>query len=215
MTGMNPSRRLVTLSAGHRQPSSTRLLADRMTAATVAALAEAGVEVESTTIDVREHARDLTTMMLTGFPSPALSAVLDKVGEADAVLVVTPIYSGSYPGMLKDLVDLLPEKVLAGVPVLMGATAGTARHALALEHSLRPLLSYLRALVVPTGVFAATEDFGDSTGSTADATPLAERIDRAATELAALLASRPARAVRDPFAVPDLEALLRGHAAAE
>lgn len=210
MTAVSPPRRLITLSSGLRQPSSTRLLADRMTAAAVAALAKAGVEVESTTIELREHARDLTTMMLTGLPSPTVSAVLDMVSEADAVIVVTPIFSGSYPGMLKDLVDLLPEKSLAGVPVLMGATAGTARHTLALEHSLRPLLSYLRALVVPTGVFAATEDFGESAGSTSGATPLAVRIDRAVEELAALVATRPARVTRDPFAVPDLEALLRG-----
>ncbi len=208
MTAATAPRRLVTISAGLRQPSSTRLLADRMTAAALVATREAGLEVESTTIEVREHARDLTTMMLTGFPSPTVSAVLDMVAEADALIVVTPIFSGSYPGMLKDLVDLLPEKVLAGVPVLMGATAGTSRHALALEHALRPLLSYLRALVVPTGVFAATEDFGESAGSTSATAPLAERIDRSAHELAGLVAARPTRVLRDPFAVPDLAALL-------
>ncbi len=208
MTAAASPRRLVTISSGLRQPSSTRLLADRMTRAAIAALAGAGVEVEPTTIELREHARDLTTMMLTGFPSPTVSAVLDMVAEADAVIVVTPIYSGSYPGMFKDLVDLLPEKSLAGVPVLMGATAGTARHALALEHTLRPLLSYLRALVVPTGVFAATEDFGESAGTPADAAPLSGRIERAVGELASLVVGRPPRSRRDPFAVPDLGAIL-------
>ena len=210
MTAETATRRLVTISSGLRQPSSTRLLADRMTAAALAAMAGAGVEVESTTIELRDHARDLTTMMLTGLPSPTASAVLDMVAEADAVIVVTPIYSGSYPGMLKDLVDLLPEKSLAGVPVLMGATAGTGRHALALEHTLRPLLSYLRAMVVPTGVVAAIEDFGEVPGTTADAVPLAERIERAVGELAGLVAGRPARTATDPYALPDLDALLRG-----
>ncbi len=203
-------RRLVTVSAGLRRPSSTRLLADRMTAASVAALARAGVEVEPATIELREHARDLTSLLLTGVPTPAVSAVLDMVAEADALVLVTPIYSGSYTGMVKDLLDLLPEKSLAGVPVLMGATAGTARHALALEHTLRPLLAYLRALVVPTGVFAATEDFGEPGAGTGDATPLTERVDRAATELADLVAPRRPRVAADPFAVPDLSALLGG-----
>ena len=210
MTAGVVPRRLVTVAAGLRQPSSTRLLADRMSAAVVAALDAAGVEVDASTIDLREHARDLTTMMLTGLATPAVSAVVDLVAEADALVVVTPIYSGSYPGMLKDLVDVLPERSLVGVPVLMGATAGTARHALALEHTLRPLLSYLRAWVAPTGVFAATEDFGESSTRAPDDGSLAERIGRAAQELAGLVAALPARGARDPFEVPDLDALLRG-----
>ena len=205
-----PARRLVTVSSGLRQPSSTRLLADRMTAAALGALAREGLEVESSTVELRDHARDLTTMLVTGLPTPAVDAMLDLVTGADALVVVTPIYSGSFPGMFKDLVDLVPDGALAGVPVLMGATAGTARHALALEHSVRPLLSYLRSLVVPTGVFAATEDFGEPSAVTPDATPLVERLDRGATELAQLVASRAARVVTDPFAVPDLATLLRG-----
>lgn len=81
---------------------------------------------------------------------------------------------------------------LAGKLVLITATAGTARHSLALEYALRPLFSYLRTVTVPTAVFAATEDFG-STG-----TSLAMRIERAAGELAALLAGRPAGPSTEP-----------------
>ena len=90
----------------------------------------------------------------------------------------------------------------------MGATAGTARHSLALEHALRPLFAYLRAVVVPTAVFAASEDWGGGESTDRD---LVERIDRAAGELADLVAQRAPAAPADPFADPTpFEALLRG-----
>jgi FMN reductase len=78
--------------------------------------------------------------------------------------------------------------------VLIAATAGTARHSLALEHALRPLFAYLRAVVVPTSVFAATEDFGG-----AERTDLQRRIDRAAAELADEVVRREPASVADPF----------------
>jgi FMN reductase len=100
--------------------------------------------------------------------------------------VVTPVFSASYSGLFKTFFDVLEEGTLDGKPVLVAATAGTARHSLVLEHALRPLFSYLHAVVVPTGVFAATEDFGNNSG-------LDTRIARATGELSALLrASTPA-----------------------
>ena len=97
--------------------------------------------------------------------------------------------------------------------MLLGATAGTARHSLALEHALRPLFAYLRAVVLPTAVFAASEDWAGSGGADQ---ALAGRIDRAAGELADLVAGRPPAAPGDPFADPttSFEELLRGSCAA-
>ena len=87
--------------------------------------------------------------------------------------------------------------------MLIAATAGTARHSLALEHALRPLFAYLHAVVVPTAVFAATEDFG-SPG-------LSGRVERAAGELADALLRRPRLRVVDPFdEVTPFEELLSG-----
>lgn len=111
--------------------------------------------------------------------------------------------------------DVLGQDALDGMPVLIGATAGTARHSLALEHALRPLFAYLRSVVVPTAVFGATEDFGQVTGSTTDdTTPLAVRVERAARELAALVAAREPRGPggpADPFALTtSFEDLLAG-----
>jgi FMN reductase len=125
---------------------------------------------------------------------------------ADAVIAVTPIFSASYSGLFKTFFDVLDKDALVGTPVLMGATAGTARHSLALEHALRPLFAYLRATVVPTAVFAASEDWAGGDGG------LADRVDRAAGELADLVAGRPPAAPVDPFADPtsSFEDLLRG-----
>ena len=157
-------RRIVVVSAGLRQPSSTRLLADRLADATVRALAERGVDADVEVVEVRDHAHDLVNALLTGFASEPLQAALDAVAAADGVIAVSPIYSASYSGLFKDFFDALEEDALADTPVLIGATAGTARHSLALEHALRPLFSYLKAVVVPTAVFAASEDWGGPGG---------------------------------------------------
>ena len=201
-------RELAVVSAGLSQPSSTRLLADRLAAATASSLWEQGVTPEIEVVELRAHAHDLTDHLLTGFPSPRLRTAIDTVARADGLIAVTPIFSASYSGLFKTFFDVLEPEALAGTPVVIAATAGTARHALALEHSLRPLFAYLRALVVPTAVFAAAEDWATADGTTSGA--LAERIDRAAGELAGLLAARqrPARPV-DPFSdVTPFEQLL-------
>lgn len=189
-----PVPRIAVVSGGLRQPSSTRLLADRLGEATVAALRARGQRAELEVIELRDHAHDLTNMLLTGFAASGLKEALDAVAGADAVIAVTPIFSGSYSGLFKNFFDVTEEGALAGMPVLAGATAGTARHSLALEHAVRPLFAYLRAVVVPTAVFGATEDFGQVAGSTtSDGDPLGARVARGAGELADVVVSRPAR----------------------
>ncbi|WP_110182534.1 FMN reductase [Nocardioides solisilvae] len=189
---------LVVVSAGLSTPSSTRLLADSLAAATAEALEEVAVTV----VELRDLAHQLTDHLLTGFPGPELSRAVDAVRRADGLVAVTPVFSASYSGLFKTFFDVLEPGLLDGKPVLVGATAGTARHSLVLDHALRPLFSYLHAVVVPTGVFAATDDFGDE--------GLDRRVARAAGELAALMgkvsgvdAAGPARrTVEDEFAHP-------------
>jgi FMN reductase len=207
------TRTLAVVSAGLSNPSSTRLLADRLTTATVDALGERGITATVEVVELRAHARDLADNLLTGFPNASLRAAVDTVVGADGLIAVTPIFSASYSGLFKTFFDVLDRDALTGKPVLMGATAGTARHSLALEHEMRPLFAYLRAIVAPTGVFAASEDWagsGDGSGGTSSA--LADRITRAAGELADLMAGRPPAAPADPFADPttSFEDLLRG-----
>ena len=194
------SRSLVVVSAGLSQPSSTRLLADRLSTATDRHLRDAGIEPTIEVIELREHAQDLTNHLLTGFPSPKLQAAIDGVLGADGLIVVTPIFSASYSGLFKVFFDVIERDGLAGTPVLIGATGGTARHSLALEHALRPLFAYMNAATVATAVYAATEDWG-SGGVTADGN-LVDRIDRAARELSAAIAGRATPARADPYADP-------------
>jgi len=204
------ARRIVVVTAGLGQPSSTRLLADQLAAATELALAEVGETAEIQVVELREHAHELTNHLLTGFPTGGLRTALEAVAQADALIAVTPIFSASYSGLFKLFFDVLEPDSLVGTPVLVAATAGTARHSLALEHAMRPLFSYLRAVVVPTAVFAASEDWG-SGGGAGPERALAERVDRAAGELAGLLAGRVPRREPDPFdEVTPFETLLTG-----
>ena len=203
------TRTIAVVSAGLGTPSSTRLLADRLSAATVDALRERGVQATVEVVELREHARDLADDLVTGFANESLRGAIETVTGADGVIAVTPIFSASYSGLFKTFVDVLDKDSLAGTPVLIGATAGTARHSLALEHVLRPLFAYLRAVVVPTAVFAAAEDWAGA-GDGADHA-LADRIRRAADELADLVTARPPKAPSDPFAdAVSFEQLLRG-----
>jgi FMN reductase len=197
--------RIVVLTAGLSQPSSTRLLGDRLAAALQRQLAERGDAPEIRVVELREHARDLTNHLLTGFAGGELAALYDEVRDADALVAVTPIFSASYSGLFKTFFDVLPPETLVGKPVLIAATAGTPRHSLALEHAMRPLFAYLRAVVVPTAVFAATEDW-------ANGVALDERVDRAAGELAALLRPAAAAPVRQDEAevLPFARLLARG-----
>lgn len=188
------ARRLAVITAGLSQPSSTRLLADRLTEAVVRALD--GVEVEVDVIELRDLAQDVTNNLLTGFPSPRLESAIEKATTADGLIAVTPIFTTSYSGLFKSFIDVLDPQALTGMPVLLGATGGTDRHSLAIDYAMRPLFSYLHAVAVPTGVYAASGDWGD--------TGLADRIDRAAAELAALVrASDRSQHLRDPFALPE------------
>jgi FMN reductase len=210
----NRARSLVVVNAGLSQPSSSRLLADRLSAAVERHLRDAGVEPLIEVIELREHAHDLTNNLLAGFPSPGLQAALDSVRSADGLIAVTPIFSASYSGLFKMFFDVVNRDGLAGKPALIAATGGTARHSLAVEHAIRPLFAYLNAAVVATGVYAATDDWGEP-GIAAEGS-LVARIDRAAGELAAAMLLRSPRAATDPYETPTpFEELLRSNSTPE
>ena len=200
--------RLTAVTGGLREPSSTRLLADRLDAAVRAELSEQGVKATSTVIELRHHGRAIMDAMLTGFAGPELEAAFESVAEADGLIAVTPALNASYGGLFKSFFDVLPEETLTDMPVLIAATGGTERHSLVLEHAMRPMFSYLRAIVSPTGVYAATDDFGARSSTSG----LGERIERAAADFTRLLLSCGPRQRRDAFAeeLTAMEELLRG-----
>ena len=202
--GVPARRRIAVVSAGLSQPSSTRLLADQLADAARRELERGGAEVEIVVVELRELAHDIVNNLLTGFPSATLRRAVGDVSGADALVAVTPIFNASYSGLFKSFVDVLDPEALVDMPVLVGATGGTVRHSLALEHAVRPLFVHLRAVVAPTSVYAASADWGSAADDGGAA--LADRIQRAGAQLAGLVVrsdrERPVDAFSDvtPFA---------------
>ena len=197
------TKKIAVVTAGLSQPSSSRLLADRLAEAAVRALAVNGVDAEVEVIELRDIAHDITNNLLTGFAPPALAEVVRSVTASDGLIAVTPIFTTSYSGLFKSFVDVLDPDSLADLPVLLGATGGTERHSLALDYAIRPLFTYLHARPVSTSVYAASADWGDGDGG------LQRRIERAAGELAGEIV-RSERTEVDPWALTtSFENLLR------
>lgn len=200
--------KLAIVSGGLREPSTTRLLADRITAKVEFALAGKNLVVDASVIELRQLGRAIIDAMLAGFAPPELESAFDTLAAADGLIAVTPAFNASFSGLFKSFFDVLPEATLSEMPVLIAATGGTERHSLVLEHALRPMFSYLHAIVSPTGVYAATGDFGARHGDTG----LAKRIGKAADEFARLLQACGPRTRRDAFGeeLTEIQGLLNG-----
>jgi FMN reductase len=190
------ARRIAVITAGLSTPSSTRMLGDRLSHAVLAELRERGIEATADVFELRDYAHELTDNLLTGFAPPALEQMINTVVSADGIIAVTPIFSTSYSGLFKSFIDVLDPQALTGTPVLIGANAGTARHSLAIDYAIRPLFTYLHANPGPTGVVAASSDWGANADEVA---PLGSRVDRGARELADAIAAREPARDADPF----------------
>lgn len=86
---------------------------------------------------------------------------LDAVEQADVLVVATPVFRGSYTGLFKHFFDFIHQDALIDKPVLLAATGGSERHALMIDHQLRPLFSFFQARTLPLGVYATDKDFAD------------------------------------------------------
>jgi FMN reductase len=185
---MSDTFNLVVVSGGTSDPSSTRLLADRAAQRTAAIATERGAEVRTRVIDLRELATDITTTLTSQLVTPKLQQAVDALAAADGVIAAAPVYKAAPSGLFTSFFHVLDNDLLIGKPVVLAATAGTARHSLVVDDQMRPLFAYLRALPVPTSLFAAPEDWADDALNT--------RVDRAAFELVLLMESGFARHVR-------------------
>lgn len=183
------SFRLAVVSGGTSDPSSTRLLADRTAQRVVDLAARRGGEVSVRVVDLRQLATEITTAMVSQLVGPKLQNAVAALGEADGIIASTPVYKAGASGLFTSFFQVLDNDLLIAKPVVLGATAGTARHALVVDGELRSLFAYLRTMPAPTSLFAATEDWNDPA--------LNKRIDRAALELVLLMESGFARRVRD------------------
>lgn len=174
--------KIVAISAGLSEPSSTRLLLDKLAGDVTGRLKEEGHDVEVETVELRDLAQSITNNFIVGYADPDLQQVLDTIASADGLIAATPIFKASYNGLFKMFMDVVDSKALIGKPVLLAATGGTPRHSLAIESAMRPLFAYMQAITAPTGVYASAEDWGES-----DETGLQARIARAGREFAGLL----------------------------
>jgi len=201
------TRRITVLSAGLGVPSSTRLLADQLAAATTRKLAASGYEVVTDVVELRELAVDIANNFVTGFAPPRLADVIAGVEASDGIIAVTPVFSASYSGLFKSFIDVLDPKSLDGKAALLGATGGTDRHQMVLDHAMRPLFSYLRTRTTATAVFAGPQDWGNTDDG---GTPLSLRIERAAAEFSRLLEGEQPGRKPAPLESLPFEQLLAG-----
>ncbi|GAA1531477.1 MULTISPECIES: NAD(P)H-dependent oxidoreductase [Brevibacterium] len=177
--------RILSITTSLSEDSTTLKLANKITAAATSAADDAGLSPETDHVNVRNLSSDLTDMALTGFCSENLEAAFAHVAESDVIVTVAPVYKVAPVGLHTLFWQLIDEKALANKPVLIGSTGGTPRHSMAGETVLRPMLSYLKGIVVPTTVFAATDDWGSVEGGRS----LNARIAQASEELIGLAAS--------------------------
>ncbi|MFC1421158.1 CE1759 family FMN reductase [Streptacidiphilus cavernicola] len=189
MTTSTTARSIVVVSAGMGDPSSSKLLADRLAQKTLDLLRERGVEAQVSTIELRDLMQEIGTATVSGLIGQRLRPAVERLAAANGVIAATPVYKAGVSGLFKSFVDLLDNDLLIAKPVAVTATAGSARHGLVPDEQMRPLFAFMRALVIPTSLFAAPEDWADRT--------LGTRIERAATELAALIRSDVAATIAD------------------
>jgi FMN reductase len=181
--------RLAVVSAGTSDPSATRLLADRTAERAGVLAARRGNSVTVSVIELRELAGDISAALVSQLVTPKLQQAITVLGEADGIIAATPVYKAGPSGLFTSFFDVLDNDLLIAKPVVLAATAGTARHALVADEAMRPMFAYLRTMTAPTSLFAAPEDWGDPA--------LATRVDRAALELVLLMESGFARAIKD------------------
>lgn len=180
---------LAVVSGGTSDPSSTRLLADR-TADRVAAIArDRGNTVLINVISLRELASEIGTAITSQLMGSRMTEAIDILGRADGLIVSAPVYKAGPSGLFTSFFHVLDNDLLIAKPVILAATAGTARHALVVDDQMRSLFAYLRTLSVPTSLFAASEDWSSQ--------ELTKRIDRAATELVRLMEAEFAHKIKE------------------
>ena len=117
------------------------------------------VAVESQVIALSDYARDIGVARNPSEVSQRGQEALAAIAKADLLIALTPVYKGSYTGLFKHLLDLLDPEALLELPVILGATGGDEKHALIIEHQLRPLFGFFGAFTVPSGVYASDKDF--------------------------------------------------------
>jgi FMN reductase len=163
--------RVAGFAGSFSNPSKTRTLVDLVALRTAARFGAAAV-----TYDLIDLQPTLGQAHTLDDLAPLQRAIVQSLVSADALIVGSPVYKGSYTGLFKHLFDLIDPSALQGKPILLTATGGGDKHALVLEHQLRPLFGFFEAATLATGVYASAADFSDGLPAV---TSLLTRVDRA------------------------------------
>ncbi|MEU1600188.1 CE1759 family FMN reductase [Streptomyces sp. NPDC005708] len=192
MNDLTPAATSVTIAvvnAGVSDPSSTRLLADRIAQKTIDTLGASGTTATVRSLDLGPLAADTAQSIVSGILGPKVQSAMELLARADAVIAATPVYKAGISGLFKSFADLIDNDLLIAKPVVLAATGQSTRHAMVVDDQLRPLFAFLRTIPVPTSVYAAPEDWASS--------DLGKRIARAAHELSVMLRSGAGRRIAD------------------
>lgn len=180
--------KITAFVGGFGFPSSTTELAALIARAVTE---RSGAEVEF--IELRDVASHLAEATMLGFPARALQEALGAVENSDLLIAASATFRGSYAGLFKAFFDLVDPVAMHDKPVILGATGGSARHQLVIDHALRPLFTYFGSLIVPTAIYATADDW--LPGGT-PSEELSRRAGRIADQAHALLQGRLAQSVR-------------------
>lgn len=151
---MTAPYRVVAVSGSLHEPSKTTALVCAITAA----IAERA-DVDAQLIELTQLGPELAGALRRDQLPPAVEEKLQAIENADLLIVGSPVYRASFTGLFKHLFDFVGQYALVGTPVLLAATGGGERHALIIEHQLRPLFAFFQALTLPLGVYASDTDF--------------------------------------------------------
>ncbi len=185
---MSRKFKVVAVSGSVQSPSRTLVLVEQLLAA-LAKVAPIDVHL----IKLEDLAPAIGGVSYRNQLPSAVQAELAAIESADVLVVASPVYRGSYTGLFKHLFDLVHHEALIDVPVLLAATGGSDRHALVIDHQLRPLFSFFQARTLPLGVYASEQDFG---GYEITSQALRERIALAASRALPLLTASPSEDIR-------------------
>nr|WP_180167139.1 FMN reductase [Stenotrophomonas sp. SbOxS2]NYU00175.1 FMN reductase [Stenotrophomonas sp. SbOxS2] len=148
--------RIVAVSGGLQRPSRAAALAEHLLD-----LIGEGVPCDQHLIELGELAPQLAGALWRSQLPETVERQLAAVEQADVLVVATPVYRGSYTGLFKHFFDFIDQDALIDTPILLAATGGSERHALMIDHQLRPLFSFFQARTLPLGVYATDRDFAE------------------------------------------------------
>lgn len=146
--------RLVAVSGGLQRPSKAAALCEHLMD-----LIADEVLCEPRLVELGQLAPQLAGAVWRSQLPETVERELAAVEQADILVVATPVYRGSYTGLFKHFFDFIGQDALIDKPVLLAATGGSERHALMIDHQLRPLFSFFQARTLPLGVYATDKDF--------------------------------------------------------